>query len=248
MEGKYYHAYEDRYKDVYRQGVKYWCDFPWEVREDLTGLDSVLDFAGARPGIHRVLEPGCGEGHLALALIQRGFDYLGIDLAPSALEKARLRLKEAGLVDHARFILHDATDLSFLPAASFDLAIDNKFLHMLVVDQDRQKYLSSLRRVLKPGAYVMFNNELYLDGAYTGPVESFQQYLDIFKPDLETIEERTAYNGGKEVKIRIPRIPARPKDQAGYAREMEENGFRMVHFQILKSHTGCRFFARVARL
>lgn len=241
---KYYEAYEDRYQAVYRQGVKYWSDFPWEVQEDLAGLNSFLDFAGARPGIHRILEPGCGEGHLAVVLIQRGFDYLGVDLAPSALEKAQSRLKDAGFEAPGRFVLHDATDLSFLPAGSFDLALDNKFLHMLVVDQDRRRYLTSLRRVLKPGAYVMFN-ELYQDGAYSGPVESFEQYLEIFKPDLTTIEERTAYNDGEEVKVRIPRVPSRPRDRDGYTQEMEENGFHVVHFEVLKSYAGCRFYARV---
>ncbi len=243
MKEKYYQAYEGRYRTVYSQGVKYWSDFPWEVQEDLAGLNSFLGFVRARPGVDRILEPGCGEGHLAVPLIQKGFDYLGVDLAPSALKKARSRLKEAGLEERARFVLHDATDLSFLPAGSFDLAVDNKFLHMLVVDRDRQRYLTGLRRVLKPGSYVLFN-ELYQEGAYPGPVESFKQYLDIFKPDLTTMEERTAYNEGREVKVRIPRVPARPKDQAGYAREMEDNGFRMVHFEVLESYIGCRFYAR----
>jgi len=244
MEKKYYRAYEDRYRAVYSQGVKYWSDFPREVQEDLAGLDSFLDFAKARPGVHRILEAGCGEGHLAVRIAQKGFDYLGIDLAPSALEKARLRLKEAGLEGRAQFVLHDVTDLLFLPGGSFDLAVDNKLLHMLVVDEDRQRYLAGLRRVLKPGSYVMFN-EVYREGVYSGPVHSFEQYLSIFKEDLVTSEERTAYNEGKEVKVRIPRVPARPKDLPGYAREMEENGFRIVHFQVLQSYAGCRFYAEV---
>lgn len=244
MDRKYYQAYEDRYRDVYRQGVKYWSDFPWEVLEDLAGLDSFLEFTGARPGVHKFLEPGCGEGHLALALAQKGFDYLGVDLAPSALERARLRLSEAGLGERAQFVLHDVTDLTFLDEATFDFALDNKLLHMLVVDQDRRRYLASLRRALKIGAWVMFN-ELFREGAPDGPIHSFEQYLEVFKPDLTTIEERTAYNGGKETKVRIPKVPARPKDKDGYAREMEESGFELVRFHILKSYMGCRFYATV---
>jgi SAM-dependent methyltransferase len=243
-ERKYYQAYEDRYRDVHRQGVKYWADFPWEVLEDLAELDSFLAFAGANPGVHRVLEPGCGEGNLALALVHKGFDYLGIDLAPSALEKARARFAEAGFSAEGKFVLHDATDLAFLPEAGFDFAVDNKLLHMLVVDSDRRSYLSSLRRALKPEAYVVFN-EMHREEAYEGPVESFDQYLDAFKPDLTTVEERTAYSGGKQVRVRIPRVPARPRGQAGYTREMSENGFDLVHFRILKSQMGCVFYAKV---
>lgn len=243
MSDKYYRAYEHRYRSVYRQGVKYWSDFPLELQEDLAGLDSFLAFAGARAG-HRILEPGCGEGPLAVPLIKKGLDYLGVDLAPSALRKARLRLKEAGLQGRRRFVLHDATDLSFLPAESFDLAVDNRFLHMLVVDGDRRAYHAGLRRVLKPGSYVLFNQELYREGAHPGPVESFQRYLEVFRPDLATPEERTAYYEGREIKVRIPRVAARPKDRAGYVAEMEAGGFRMVHFEVLESGLSCRFYAR----
>ena len=98
-----------------------------------------------------------------------------------------------------------------------------------------------LRRVLKPGSHVLFNELYQKEGAYSGPVESYEQYLEVFKPDLTTVEERIAYNEGREVKVRIPRVPARPKDHVGYAREMEDNGFRMVHFEVLGSYTGCRF-------
>jgi hypothetical protein len=72
------------------------------------------------------------------------------------------------------------------------------------------------------------------------------QYLDVFKPDLTTVEERTAYSDGKEVKIRIPKVPARPKDKAGYTREMEESGLELVRLQVPpESYMGCRFYVRI---
>lgn len=246
MKKKYYRSYEDRYQTVYSQGVKYWSGFPQEVAEELAGLEAFLEFAGACPDTHRILEPGCGEGHLAVVLAERGFRYVGVDLAPSAIAKARRRLEEAGLTGLAEFLLHDATDLSCLPEAEFDMALDNKFLHMLVVDGDREKYLATLHNVLKPGAYVMFN-ELHREDAYDGPITSFEQYMEVFRPDLATVEERTAYNDGTMVKVHIPRVPARFKDKRGYAAELERAGFRMVRFQVLESYMGCRFYAEVRR-
>jgi SAM-dependent methyltransferase len=243
MGRKYYESYEDRYKQVYSQGLKYWSSFPEEVAEELGGLDAFLSYCEAKRGVHQVLEPGCGEGHLALALAQKGYEYLGIDLAPSAIDKASRRIAEAGLSHLAKFVLHDSTDLSFLPPGGFDLALDNKFLHMLVVDQDRETYLNGLHAALRPGSWVMFN-ELYREGAYAGPITSFDQYLEVFEPDLSTIEERTAYNDGVEVKVRIPRVPARFKDEAGYAAEMKRAGFALEHFQVLQTYMGCRFYAR----
>ncbi|MGE5578899.1 MAG: class I SAM-dependent methyltransferase [Bacillota bacterium] len=242
-ESKYYEAYEQRYRLVYGQGIEYWSNHPAEVKEEVEGLEAFLNFCGADPAADRVLEPGCGEGNLAVLLTGKGFRYVGVDLAPSAIEKARLRLERAGLSGLTEFVLADATELSFLPEAEFDLAVDNKFLHMLVVDGDRERYLAGLRRALKSGAWAMFN-ELYLEDAYSGPVTSFEQYMDIFSPDLSTMEERAAYNGDTPVTVRIPKLPGRFKNEAGYRSEMERAGFEVVRFEVLQSYMGCRFFAR----
>lgn len=119
---KYYLAYEDRYQRVYEQGVPFWSAFPCELEEDFEGLEELLKSyyeRGSTPGtlpaavteyprvatkerLHvsteerpRVLEPGCGEAPLALKLVSLGFDYVGVDLAASALLKAKERLEEA---------------------------------------------------------------------------------------------------------------------------------------------------------
>jgi len=120
---KYYLAYEDRYQRVYEQGVPFWSAFPCELEEDFEGLEELLKSyyeRGSTPGTHpesavtehprvatkerlhvsteerpRVLEPGCGEAPLALKLVSLGFDYVGVDLAASALLKAKERLEEA---------------------------------------------------------------------------------------------------------------------------------------------------------
>lgn len=172
-------------------------------------------------------------GHLAVPLARRGVRYVEVDLAPSALEKARLRFEQAGLSGLTEFILADATDLGFLPQAGFGLAVDSKFLHMLVVDGDRERYLSGLRRALRPGAWAMFN-ELYREDTYSGPNASFEQYMEVYCSDLSTVEERVAYNGDTPVTVRIPKIPGRFKDEAGYRSEMEQGGFEVVRFEVLK--------------
>ena len=122
QERQYYLAYEDRYRRVYEQGVPFWSAFPCELEEDFEGLEEILKSyyeRGSTPGtlpaavteyprvatkerLHvsteerpRVLEPGCGEAPLALKLASLGFDYVGVDLAASALLKAKERLEEA---------------------------------------------------------------------------------------------------------------------------------------------------------
>ena len=88
-------------------------------------------------------------------------------------------------------------------------------------------------------------NEIYREDAYSGPVASFEQFVLEIKPDLTTVRERAAYNGEAEVTVRIPQIPARPKNEAGYTSEIEGAGFKMVRFEVSKSHFTCRFYAQV---
>jgi protein-L-isoaspartate O-methyltransferase len=40
----------------------------------------------------RILVPGCGNGHEVLALAEKGFDVVAIDIAPTAIENLRKTL------------------------------------------------------------------------------------------------------------------------------------------------------------
>lgn len=238
----YYKLYESRYRRVYEQGIDYWTNLPEEVQDHLEQLRAFLKFAGLKPDRHRILEAGCGEGHLARELVALGFDYTGIDISPAALEKASKRLKEAGL--SGNLVLGDITQLTrSFGDNSFDAAIDNMCLHMLVVDSDRQAYLTGLMRVLKPGSLAYFNENCQ-DEEYDGKIATFEEYLRAFQPDLATEEERDAYSGGQYVKIRLPRVPARPRSYEGYKQEFIEAGFTIEHFQRSQAGYTCQIYVR----
>jgi ubiquinone/menaquinone biosynthesis C-methylase UbiE len=180
-------------------------------------------------------------------LVPQGFDYVGVDLAAPALSKAKERLEaslgDRGDTSRVTLVQHDVTDLSFLEPQSFDLAIDAKLLHMLVVDSDRDRYLRGLSRALKPGAMVLFI-ELFREDAYDGPMDSFDEYMNLFAPDLTTLEERSAFNAGKEVKIKLAQVPARPRSKAGYLSELGRYGFEVLTFTVLESGMECRIIAQ----
>lgn len=40
--------------------------------------------------------------------------------------------------------------------------------------------------------------------------------------------------------MRIPRVPARFKDQEGYTAEMRRAGFSLERFEVLDTYMGCR--------
>lgn len=59
---------------------------PWDAGRVPSQL---VAFAAAQPGRPRVLVPGCGSGHDVAHLAGLGWDVLGLDFSPEALEAAR---------------------------------------------------------------------------------------------------------------------------------------------------------------
>lgn len=60
----------------------------------------------------KVLEIGCGWGSLAIEVVKRtGCKYTGITLSEEQLRYAEMKVKEAGLQDHIRFLLCDYRQL-----------------------------------------------------------------------------------------------------------------------------------------
>ncbi len=75
----------------------------------------------------RVLDVGCGPGHYAVSLAQRGAGYvLGLDFAPGMLELARARAQQAGVADRCRFELADF--LAYSLSETFDYAVVMGFM------------------------------------------------------------------------------------------------------------------------
>jgi len=106
-----------------------------------------LDFAGARDG-ERVLDVGCGTGHLAQAIVERSMpsEVRAIDLAAAYIEHARSRNRDPRVV----FEVDDACAMKFADH-TFDRVHSMLVLHF--VPQAAQA-VSEMRRVVKPGGVV----------------------------------------------------------------------------------------------
>jgi 2-polyprenyl-3-methyl-5-hydroxy-6-metoxy-1,4-benzoquinol methylase len=112
-----------------------------------------------------VLDIGCGTGEHALFFAGEGHEVWGIDSAPLAIEKARVKAAERGLQVHFRVL--NALDLTKL-GRKFDTATDSGLFHTLS-DEDRPVFVENLAAVLSPaGEYFMlcFSN---LEPAGYGP-------------------------------------------------------------------------------
>jgi SAM-dependent methyltransferase len=105
----------------------------------------VLDLAGDVRGL-RVLDLGCGAGHLAAELVDRGAQVVGVDGSARLLRHAGTRLGD-GVELHR----HDLEEpLRFAGDASFDGVVAALALHHL---DARAQLLAEVVRVLRPGGW-----------------------------------------------------------------------------------------------
>jgi SAM-dependent methyltransferase len=108
------------------------------------------DVAEAAPEGARVLEIGCGPGHLSIMLARsQGLDVTGLDLDPAMVERARAN---AGRSANDRgpgptFVVGDVASLAF-PDGSFDLVVSTLSMHHWA---DPSAGLAEIARVLRPG-------------------------------------------------------------------------------------------------
>lgn len=153
-----HHSPQEFWDDVHahpeRSQAEFWDDLyaagPAGEREaEATFL--LVETEGLVPGT--ALELGCGEGTDAIRLAQRGWHVLGVDIALTAIERARQRADELGLSRLARF---EARDLARdFPSGSFDL-VSAQFLHSpFAADGERAALLRNAAKATAPGGHLV---------------------------------------------------------------------------------------------
>jgi len=103
------------------------------------------------PGSMHVLELGCGNGKTLEALVKTGAKVTAIDFSPKAVALCKGLAREKGWND-IELLIADACDLPF-PDSSFDAVVAFHLLEHLL-EGDRQKAVSEIKRVLRKGGTV----------------------------------------------------------------------------------------------
>ena len=159
----------DRFDEAYRSRSA-----PWVIGEPQPAIVE-LQLAG---WIHsKVLDVGCGTGEHTILLTRLGYDVLGIDFAPNAVEQARANAAKRGV--DARFDVADAMNLGDEPR--YQTIVDSALFHIFD-DADRAQYVSSLHAAVLPGGLV---HVLALSDAGRG-----------FGPQVSETEIREAFGDG----------------------------------------------------
>jgi cyclopropane fatty-acyl-phospholipid synthase-like methyltransferase len=116
---------------------------PWDT--GISPPELMEHIATHPPG--RALDLGCGTGTNALTLAEHGWQVTAVDFIPRALQQARRKARQAGVI--VDFHLDDVTRLDGI-RGPFDLALDIGCFHSLA-PSGRQAYLQNLERLLAPG-------------------------------------------------------------------------------------------------
>lgn len=135
---KYYQAYEERYKTSHENGLLWLSDINTPEVENWMTEYSI-------PQTDYICELGCGEGRDVIHLAKNGYKLTGIDISPSAINKMQELSNELGL--EVNGLVLDATESDDF-SDNYKWIYSVAVLHMLVEDEHRHKYLSTLRKLL----------------------------------------------------------------------------------------------------
>jgi trans-aconitate methyltransferase len=112
--------------------------FVWKKVGDL------IDLLDPRPG-ERILDLGCGTGHLTSQLAERGAEVIGLDGSVSMIAQARQNYPKL------KFVLADARTFTF--GEPFDAVFSNAALHWIT---EANSVAAGVARALKPGGRFVF--------------------------------------------------------------------------------------------
>jgi len=107
-----------RYALFYRFGLTPWERYRTAAAASIEALLDREEVERSRP-LGRVLDLGCGRGQYTPELARRGWEAVGIDYVPRAIDAANRRA-----VSGATFVVGDVTDLAPADLGMFDFFFD----------------------------------------------------------------------------------------------------------------------------
>jgi len=162
MKQKAHASHELAYARMRREGQTSWNEAHSVRAEEKVPIDPeterfLVDALAQpwAPGSGRAIELGCGTGPMTRWLAARGFDAMGIDVSPTAIALAQELSRGNAQV---QFQVADACSPSIAALeGAFDLVLDGHCLHCIPGESDRQAFLQTARRLLRPGGMFLLD-------------------------------------------------------------------------------------------
>jgi SAM-dependent methyltransferase len=136
------------YSVMYRLGVTPWERYGTVAAESIGALLDREELERSRP-LGRALDLGCGRGQKAAELARRGWEVVGVDNVPRAIDAADRRG-----VRGATFVVGDVTDLDAADLGTFDFFFDGGCFQHLDFDQ-RLVAGEGITALANPGATLL---------------------------------------------------------------------------------------------
>jgi len=121
---------------------------PWDIGRPQPAILRIAEWGGL---VEPVLDSGCGTGEHALLAASMGLEVRGVDVAGTAIERARGKARQRGL--SAEFVVGDVLALDQIERLEppFRTVLDVGCFHTFA-NADRPLYARSLAAVTEPGA------------------------------------------------------------------------------------------------
>lgn len=136
------------YHRMYRLGFRPWERYPRAAAASIRARLAREEAERDRP-LGRALDLGCGRGIYTPELARRGWQAVGVDYVPAAIDEARAR-DETG----ARYVVADVTDLASCDLGGFDFFLDVGCFQGLDAQQRRAEG-DGVTALANPGATVL---------------------------------------------------------------------------------------------
>lgn len=171
----YYNAYEKRYKQVHGSNCSWASNNPSPIV-----LKTIEKYNCANG---KMLELGCGEGRDANFLLEKGYNILATDVSNEAINYC----KSINMNNRKSFIVLDACTSNL--NEKFDFIYSVAVIHMLVLQKDRDDFLSFIKDHLNENGKALILT--MGDGEYEIETNIEDAFKDVKRVHTETGKEMT---------------------------------------------------------
>jgi SAM-dependent methyltransferase len=172
---------------------------PWDTGTPDPMLVELIESRAIVAG--RALEVGCGTGTNAIYLAHHGFEVVGVDISPLAVENARARANGRCRFETVDF-LNDAP-----PGGPFQFVFDRGCFHTFDEDRERTQFAQKVASALVDnGIWLSLIGSTEGLARETGPPRrSARDVMNAIEPSLEIVQFRSGEFGvsGEQLKAWI---------------------------------------------
>lgn len=206
--------------------------FEWD-RQLVTFIESVCEL----PPNGRILDLGCGGGDQAKVFAQRGYEVVGVDIAPSLIQFAEQQFQREGL--RGTFIVGDMRAINY--DGEFDACVILSGTFGFFGDVEDQRLLCSMHRAIKIGGKVFI--AFLSSSRLRRHRRSWSETRDGWELSESWIDTETSTYRSRVFIVQRDGTLVRPKAEPGYHANEIIRCYSVPEIRAMLSEAGLRYLA-----